>query len=106
MPCTGLIGIKLVNDEVHVPGVALVASVVLAGGICAGAGFVGAIGVGVPAGGGVVGGGVVGGGVVGGGFVGGGVVGGGFVPPVATFVPLLYVHPFSAAATIRTIAAM
>jgi len=91
-----------------VPGAVLTGSVVTAGGIGTGAGFVGATGVGVPAGGGVVGGGVVGGGVVGGGVVGGGVVGGGvvgggFVPPVATFVPLLYVQPFSAAATTRII---
>ncbi len=77
-------------------------------GIGTGAGFVGATGVGVPAGGGVVGGGVVGGGVVGGGVVGGGVVGGGVVgggvvPPVATFVPLLYVQPFNVVATSRII---
>jgi hypothetical protein len=101
MPCTGLIGMNS-GCVVHVPGIGFVVSGP-AGGIGTGAGFVGGTGVGVPAGGGVVGGGVVGGGVVGGGVVGGGVVGGGFVPPDATFVPLLYVQPFKATATIRTI---
>ena len=112
MPCTGLIGINSLC-VVHVPGPFGSAAIVDPGaGIAIGAGFVGATGVGVPAGGaGVVG--VVGFvGVVGlvgfVGFVGSvgdvGLVG--FVVPVATFDPLLYVQPFSAAATITIIAAM
>jgi hypothetical protein len=100
-----LIGIET-GRGVHIPGTGFICSLLPAGGIAIGAGFVGTTGVGVPAGGGVVGGGVVGGGVVGGGVVGGGVVGGGFVPPVATFDPLLYVQPFSAAAITTIIAAM
>jgi hypothetical protein len=84
---------------VHVPGIGFIVSVP-AGGMAIGAGFVGTTGVGVPMGGGLVGGGFVGGGLVGGGSVGG------FVPPDATFVPLLYVQPFSAAATTRIINAI
>src|ERR1700743_3889720 len=104
MPCTGLIGVVSVFQK---PCAAVVCGVcvtpVPGAGIAIGAGFVGATGVGVPAGGA--------GGVGGVGFVGlvgsVGFVGSvGLVVPDATFVPLLYVQPFNAAANTRIIAEM
>ena len=101
-----MIGITLV-DGVHTPGFGSICSWPGAG-IAIGAGFVGATGVGTPGGVGFVGFvGFVGSvGLVG--FVGSvGFVGFvGFVVPEATFAPLLYVQPLSAAATTRIIAAV